>query len=195
MSNFTQGGGHFIDVTGIDWSAFIQDDWKATSRLTLDAGLRWDPWLPPTDSLGRVACFEEGASQSARYPNAPPDLIFGGTNYDPGCPNAGIFPDHGDFGPRLGFAYQVSAKGNSSLRGGAGYYYEPPNYLIYEQKGGVPPFAPSENLSGVLNVADPYGSAGIVSPFPAEFGPQNPGSNAAFPSGAISFDQIQDPHV
>ncbi len=194
ISNFIQGGGLYLNFTGINWSAFIQDDWKATPRLTISAGLRWDPWIPSKDSLGRVACFEPGAPESVRYPNAPPDLIYGGSNHDPGCPNAGIFADYANFGPRFGFAYQLTQSGNTSVRGGAGYYYEPPNSLIYQQIVGVPPFAPVITLNAVT-LADPYGSAGVTNPFPEEFGPRNPGPDATFPSGAISFSQLQDPHL
>jgi len=194
MSSFIQGGGLYLDFTGINWSAFAQDDWKANSRLTVSAGLRWDPFIPSKDNLGRVACFEPGAAESVRYPNAPPDLIYGGANHDPGCPNAGIFANYANYGPRLGFAYQLAADGKTSVRGGAGYYYEPPNSLIYQQMVGVPPFAPVINLTDI-SLADPYGSAGVTNPFPAEFGPQNPGPNAPFPSGAISFSQLQDTHL
>lgn len=194
VSYFIQGGGLFLDFTGINWSAFIQDDWKATPRLTVSAGLRWDPYIPAKDSLGRVACFEPGAAQSLRYPNAPSGLIYGGSNHDPGCPDAGIYSDYANYGPRIGFAYQMSDKGDRSLRGGAGYYYEPPNALINQQIVGVPPFAPVIVLTGT-SFADPYGSAGQTSPFPEEFGPRNPGPTATFPSGAISFSQIQDPHL
>lgn len=194
VSNFIQGGGLYLDFTGINWSAFVQDDWKVTPRFTLSAGLRWDPWIPSKDSLGRVACFEPGAPQSVRYPNAPPDLIYGGAHHDPGCPEAGIFADYANFGPRFGFAYQATQDGNTSIRGGVGYYYEPPNSLIYQQIVGVPPFAPVITLNDV-SLADPYGSAGVSNPFPEEFGPRNPGPNAPFPSGAISFSQLQDPHL
>jgi len=60
VSEVIQGGGLFLNFTGINWSAFVQDDWKATPRLTISAGLRWDPWIPSKDSLGRVACYEPG---------------------------------------------------------------------------------------------------------------------------------------
>ncbi len=197
MSTFIQGGGLYLDFTGINWSAFVQDDWKATPRLTISAGLRWDPFIPSKDSLGRVGCFALGAAQSVRYPNAPPDMIYGGSNHDSGCPNAGIFANYNNYGPRFGFAYQATEDARTSLRGGVGYYYEPPNSLIYQQIVGVPPFAPVVSLQGILNVADPYGSAGVANPFPAQFGPRNPGPDATFPmgAGAISFSQIQDPHL
>ncbi|HEV7220418.1 MAG TPA: carboxypeptidase regulatory-like domain-containing protein [Terriglobales bacterium] len=194
VSNFIQGGGLYLDFTGINWSVFVQDDWKANPRLTISMGLRWDPWIPSKDSLGRVACFQPGAAESVRYPNAPPGLIYGGKNHDPGCPNAAMFADYANYGPRIGFAYQMSADGRRSLRGGAGYYYEPPNSLIYQQIVGVPPFAPVITLNNV-SLADPYGSAGVTNPFPEDFGPRNPGTDATFPSGAISFSQLQDPHL
>ena len=54
VSNLTQAGGLFLNMTGIDWTLFMQDDFRINPRLTLSAGLRWDPWFPYTDSLGRV---------------------------------------------------------------------------------------------------------------------------------------------
>jgi hypothetical protein len=179
MSTFTQAGGLFLNFTGIDWSLFVQDDWRVTPRLTLSAGLRWDPFYPYKDSLGRVACFVPGA-QSSRFPNAPQGLLFGGNNHDGGCPNSSINNNPLNFGPRLGFAYQLTGDGKTSLRGGAGYYFEPPNTVAFQDVVGIPPFAPIVNLTDV-SLSDPYGSAGISNPFPAQFGPLNPGPTATFP--------------
>jgi hypothetical protein len=196
VTSFIQGGGLYLNFTGINWSAFVNDDWKVARRLTLSAGLRWDPYIPSKDSLGRVACLELGTTQqSVRYPNAPLGLLYGGSNHDRGCPAAGIFNNLANFGPRFGFAYQVTKDGKTSIRGGAGYYYEPPNSLIYQQIVGVPPFAPIYNLYGV-SLSDPYGTAGppVPNPFPAAFGPRNPPSSVTF-SPPYSFSQIQDPHL
>lgn len=191
VSNFTQGGGLYLNVTGYKESLFVQDDWKTTPRLTINAGLRWDPFFPYTDSEGRVACFVPGA-QSVRFPNAPVGMLFGGKNHDRGCPNSSIYNNPHNFGPRFGFAYQATADGKTSVRGGVGYYYEPPNTVSFEDVVGVPPFAGIVNLTDV-SLADPYGSAGVADPFPAEFGPTNPGPNATFPTD-ISFTQIFDRH-
>jgi hypothetical protein len=179
MSTFTQAGGLFLNFTGIDWSLFVQDDWRVTPRLTLSAGLRWDPFFPYKDSLGRVACFVPG-SQSSRFPNAPQGLLFGGNNHDTGCPAGSMNNNPLNFGPRLGFASQLTADGKTSLRGGAGYYYEPPNTVAFQDVVGIPPFAPIVNLTDV-SLSDPYGTAGIANPFPAQFGPLNPGPTATFP--------------
>lgn len=187
VSNFTQGGGLFLNVTGWRESLFIQDNWTVNKRLVLNAGLRWDPFFPYTDSRGRVACFVPGA-QSQRFPNAPQGMLFGGSHHDPGCPNSSIYNNSNNFAPRVGFALRVTNDGKTSLRGGAGYYYIAPNTVDFEDVVGVPPFAPVVNLSTV-SLSDPYGSAGVTSPFPASFGPSTPPSNVTFPTD-ISFNQI-----
>jgi hypothetical protein len=179
VSNLNQGGGLYLNFTGINWSAFVQDDWKVTPRLTVSAGLRGDPFIPYTDSEGRVACFQPG-SQSTRFPNAPQGLLFGGSHHDAGCPKSSMENNPWNFGPRLGFAVKLTQDGKTSLRGGAGYYYESPNTVAFQDVVGIPPFAPIVSLSDV-NLSDPYGSAGVANPFPAEFGPSNPGPNATFP--------------
>jgi outer membrane receptor protein involved in Fe transport len=199
VTSFTQGGGLYLNVTGYRESLFVQDNWKATPRLLLTAGLRWDPFFPYTDSEGRVACFVPGA-QSQRFPTAPVGMLFGGKNHDPGCPNSSIYNNPKNFGPRLGFAYRITKDGNTSIRGGAGYYYEAPNTVAFEDVVGVPPFAPIINLgsspgSPLVTLVDPYGSSGTTNVFPAQFGPINPtASNAIFPSSGISFSQIFDRH-
>ncbi|MGH9328137.1 MAG: TonB-dependent receptor domain-containing protein [Terriglobia bacterium] len=187
VSQFIQAGGLYLNFTGINWSAFIQDNWQATHRLMLNLGLRWDPFLPYQDSEGRVGCFVPGA-HSTRYPNSPTDLIFGGSNHDPGCPPASMYSSLSNFAPRLGFAYRLTQDGKSSIRGGVGYYYQPPNTVAFQDVVGIPPFAPIINLTDV-NFADPYGSAGVANPFPASYGPKLPGPSATFPSD-ISFTQI-----
>jgi hypothetical protein len=191
VSSFTQGGGLYLNFTGINWSAFVQDDWHVNSRLTLSAGLRWDPFIPYKDSDGRVGCFLPGA-RSVRFPNSPAGLIFGGSDHDAGCPESSIYNNLGNVGPRFGFASQLTADGKTSLRGGVGYYYQSPNLVAFEDVVGIPPFAPIVNLTGV-NFTNPYASAGVTSPFPAQFGPSNPGSSANFPQN-ISFTQIFSSH-
>ncbi|MFT4112605.1 TonB-dependent receptor domain-containing protein [Silvibacterium sp.] len=191
VSSFTQGGGLYLDFTGHLWSLFVQDNWHATRRLTISAGLRWDPFFPYTDSEGRVACFVPGA-QSTRFPNAPAGLIFGGSDHDAGCPASSIYNNLGNLGPRFGFAYQLTQDGKTSVRGGAGYYYQAPNTVAFEDVVGVPPFAPIVNITDT-NFTDPYGASGVANPFPGQFGPSNPGANATFPQN-ISFTQIFDRH-
>lgn len=175
VTQFVQGGGIYANVTGYNWAAFLQDDWHATPSLTLSGGLRWNPYLPYTDSENRLPCFLPG-HQSQRFPNAPAGLLFAG---DPGCPAGTVKSNWSAFAPRFGFAYRVTADGKTSLRGGFGLYYQPPETLAWQDAAGVAPFAPVFTLNGV-SFADPWGSAGLSDPFPAQFGPKLPPSNVAF---------------
>ena len=181
VSIFNQGGGIYANITGYNWDTFIQDDWQATSRLTLSGGLRWQPLIPYTDSHNRLPCFEPG-TQSTLYPNAPLGLLLAG---DPGCPRGTYYSTLDSFAPRLGFAYRLTDDGKTSLRGGAGYYFQPPETLAYQDDAGAPPFAPIITLpigsQPYVSFDDPYGSAGIANPFPQDFGPSLPPSNFQFP--------------
>jgi hypothetical protein len=173
-SAFSQGGGEFKFVKGTKWGFFVQDDWRVNQRLTLNLGLRWDPYLPFYDREGRVVCFVVG-QQSQRYPNAPLGYLYGG---DAGCPTAGYDASWANLGPRVGFAYRLTQDGKTSLRGGAGFYYTPPT-TGFNGIANSAPFATTFALNSV-SFQDPYGSKGLANPFPDNFGPRVPGPSFVF---------------
>src|SRR4029079_6816738 len=117
-SAFKQGGGEFKNLKGTKWGFFVQDNWRVSQNLTLNLGVRWDPFLPYWDREGRVVCFAPG-QQSQRYPTAPLGVLYGGPNHDPGCPKAGTDSSWGNVGPRIGFAYRLTQDGKTAIRGGA----------------------------------------------------------------------------
>jgi outer membrane receptor protein involved in Fe transport len=119
LSQFIQGGGEFTYLTGTRWSSYIQDNWRVNQRLSLNLGLRWEPFFPFQEQGGRVTCFQQGA-KSVKFKNAPAGLIVGG---DPGCPDAGTDNRLANLAPRVGFAYRLTQDGKTAIRGGAGYYY------------------------------------------------------------------------
>lgn len=177
-SEFLQGGGEFKDLTGTLYAFYAQDNWKVNRKLTVNAGLRWDPYWPYTEEKGRVICYHPG-EQSKRFPNAPVGAIYGGPNNDPGCPaGSGTLSNLANFGPRLGFAYKVDQK--TVVRGGAGLYYTPPPINNFNGFVDTAPFGPRFDFKGDVSFVNPYGSFGIQNPFPAEYGPNLPSSNAQF---------------
>ena len=179
VSLFEQGGGEYSDFPQSNqWHLFVQDNWRATSRLTLQLGLRWDPFLVYRESQGRRACFVPGA-KSQRYPNAPVGIIYGGENHDQGCPEAGAENQLANIAPRLGFAYRLTQDGKTSLRGGAGFYYMAPELITFTNGAVVAPFSPILSFNDI-DFQDPYGSAGVPNPFPDQFGPNVLGPEATF---------------
>jgi hypothetical protein len=116
-------------------SLFVQDDWKVSRRLTLNAGLRWDPWLPPTDLNETLVGFRQGF-ESTVAPNAPVGLIFEG---DPGLQASVFQKNWKDFAPRVGFAYSPGSLGRTVFRGGYGIFYGFPEGLLYQRTDAMQP--------------------------------------------------------
>ena len=141
----------------------------------MNLGLRWDPWLPYKEIEGRVVCFAPGL-KSSRFPNAPEGLIYGGGNPDNGCPESGAPRRLTPFAPRFGFALRLTRDGKTSLRGGAGIFYVPIQSNTYNVYADMAPFAPTFDLTDV-SFTDPFGSAGLPNPFPAQYGPNLPGKD------------------
>jgi hypothetical protein len=97
------------------WAFYWQDSWKATRKLTLDYGLRWDYASVPREQYGRSADLGINTPNPAigGFPGAP---IFQAT-----CHCDFLHSYKNAWGPRLGFAYQVLPK--TIIRGGWGFAY------------------------------------------------------------------------
>jgi len=178
-SRFLQGGGEFKNIAGNLWSLYVHDNIRVTRKLRVEAGLRWDPYYPFSEEKGRVVCYQPGA-KSARFPNAPVGMLFGGPGADPGCPSqTGSLPNWANFAPRFGFAYQIGP-GKTVLRGGAGIYYTPMGTHDTNGLADTAPFGPRFDYSGNIPFGNPYAGIGIANPFPAQYGPSLPGPTATF---------------
>lgn len=102
---------------GYSISGFVQDDWRITSRLTLNLGLRYDFQSKPVERWDGQINFDPHCTL--------PNGIQGCTVYAgfEGQPRSFLDNDYNDFGPRFGFAYDLTGKGKTVLRGGYGVFY------------------------------------------------------------------------
>lgn len=188
------------------YAGFLQDEWKITPRLVLTLGARYEYASPKKDPNGRQYMIIPGL-QSRRYPNAPLGLVFPG---DPGAPNGQNFPDKNDWAPRFGFAWDPFGNGRTSIRGGAGVFYDVLLGQDNQNQNGTPPFYSAAYI-GCLNdtcapvstngpysyLADPYGSSGTTNPFPSSTLPApqqlNFVTQGFIPIGPSSI--FMDPHL
>ncbi len=104
------------------WVLHAGDTWRASSKLTLDYGLRWDYFSPSSEKYDRFSFFDPvGANPGAG--GRPGRLAFAGTGY--GAASYGArYPEkewYGGFAPRLGGAYRLNEK--TVLRSGYGIFY------------------------------------------------------------------------
>ena len=182
-----QGGGESQDPKGIQLGIYGQDAWRIRPNLTLTAGVRWEPNLPPTVTNGRGAAFIPG-EHSARYPNAPIGLVFPG---DPGVDNSLMPHDYAQVAPRIGVAWQPASLPKTAIRGAFGIFFAPLEYSLYNHTADVSPFSPLYYFFGTsaayIPFSDPYSYPGAgtggVNPFPPFASPGvNPPASSTFPT-------------
>ncbi|HEX4029545.1 MAG TPA: carboxypeptidase regulatory-like domain-containing protein [Terracidiphilus sp.] len=137
-STFYQDNGRKFYLREVRPSLYIQDDWKIRPRLTLNLGVRWDPWIPPIDNNGTLVGFNLANPnfQSTVAPNAPKGLMFVG---DPGTVTSIFHNNYKDFAPRAGFAYNVFGNGKTVVRGAYGLFYGFPEGLLYQRTDAMQP--------------------------------------------------------
>jgi hypothetical protein len=159
------------DTFSNNYALFLQDDWKITTRLTLNLGLRFE----------YLGVFREQGDRLSNFIPTMGLVRVGESGLD-----RLYEPDYNNFAPRFGFAYDLSGHGRTILRGGYGLYYDTPSqdYFLLQgfQNGGPgsPALNPLPGL-GVFNLTFPSGA-------PIPYGPDVPVFGAA--SGALPTTNI-----
>jgi hypothetical protein len=152
---FLQGLGDFQrGIRGNAVNSYVQDTFKATSRLTFNLGLRYDLPFPYTEIKNRQTLWVPGR-QSTVTPDAPNGLLFPG---DKGVPPGLIPTFKKGFAPRVGLAWDPSGSAKWLVTSAYGVFYEP----YYTGQGGplqspisAPPYLQTPQVS-FPNFADPF---------------------------------------
>ena len=146
------------------WSVFAHDEWRASSALTVSAGLRYDYVAPPFDADNRANLFDI----------AQGTVVPVGSN---GMPRGGYDPDRNNIAPRAGFSWALDRESRHVVRGGYGIYFNQGALATSEGLYFNPPYF---NLN--VNIA----STTLTNPFPV-----TPGF---FPQSATAYQRdLQTP--
>ena len=183
MRRFQQGAGEFKDNRDWYYTGYFQDDFHASHNLTLNLGIRYEPFVPWYEVMGRVERFREqdyvNNVVSQQFPNAPAGLSFPG---DPGMPKYGVRASYLNFSPRVGFAYDVFGDGRTSIRGGGGVFFDSMQVGIENNRFvDISPFSTQVDVTSPTGtLSNPY--QGMTNPFPA---PLRPSPNFVFPKPVL----------
>ncbi len=135
------------------YEVFVQDDWTVSPNLTLNLGMRYSLILQPTDTENVLTNFDPALfdptrafqidAANSRVPGTGDPfngLVIAGQNSPYG--ERITQTDKTNFGPRLGFAWDVAGDGRTAVRGGYGLYYDRTLVGIALQNAFInPPFA------------------------------------------------------
>jgi hypothetical protein len=196
--------------------AYVQDDWKVSRRLTLNLGLRYDLFTRHTELNDLTTTFLKGPGKnlidnittgagqikdaSAPCPGNPRAPLAGA------CGPGGFAPastlgagDHNNFGPRVGFAWDVFGDGRTSLRGGFGLSYEGTLYNPLSNTRWNPPYYAVDRAfnflgSDISHVV--YGPVGGGAPsFVGSAPPEQNSGSGVQATGNISGWDPANPHL
>jgi hypothetical protein len=202
-SAFSQGGSQINDQVLHSVGVYIADVWRVNSRLTLNYGMRWEPYFAARDQNNFTMAFvRERFDQNLRsaiYPNAPVGLVFPG---DPGFPTNGAnnVNDLNQWAPRFGLVWDPKGDTRQTIRAGIGHFYDAPKLWQYAHHMLNPPYGnttqavpptscPIPNRNGcAINFADPWRNTPGGDPLKAINYPRQ-GDAVMLPQSTVRFPQ------
>ncbi|HKR02771.1 MAG TPA: carboxypeptidase-like regulatory domain-containing protein [Pyrinomonadaceae bacterium] len=185
-----------------DYAAFFQDDYRITSRLTLNIGLRWEAMSFGHDKLFRAGIYDPALAAAGRNPFLiPEDVNVGGFTGTPGVSGCALTRcrDDNNFAPRVGFAWDIQGNQKNVLRGGYGIYYQRLSNQNILQNSLSAPFTvqPLENRSNpvALQLANPLASIPPPSIIATDYIPQASFFAGLRRTSGVGPLDVNDPNV
>jgi len=178
--NLHQANPNPDNVTQNFLGLYASDTWKATRKLTVTYGVRWNPFYPMVFKHGDTYNFNlknfYNDVRSTVVPSAPPGLLYVG---DKGVNDkSGMNNQWGHVEPRVGIAWDPTGSGKTAIRLGAGIAYDFIRMDIHENTSSVAPFRITVIQSfagpGSLPLDNPYANYPGGNPYPYNYNPKSP---------------------
>lgn len=151
FSFFTQNSGELEQRRGSQTGWYFGDTWRVRPGLTLNFGVRYEPYQLFADKLDRNQTFDYAANKagirSQIFKNALPGLFYHGDKKPAGYGGGDTFgdvvtdPDYNNWAPRVGFAWSPFKDGKTSIRGGYAIFYDGPSLNAQNDANNVTPFS------------------------------------------------------
>jgi Carboxypeptidase regulatory-like domain len=123
-----------------EYGLYVQDDYRVTSRLTMNLGLRWDVYVPWVEKDNRQSNFDE---QLGKFVIASDNAVINGVDVGRYLQTY----SKKDLGPRFGFAYDLTGNGRTMIRGGFGVFWNFTPGGTSSSKAQNPPFLQATALN------------------------------------------------
>jgi hypothetical protein len=193
LFTFIQSAPNTLDFRQKYFGLYTQDTWKLSPTMTLNYGVRWEPWFPQQQQNDAVYNFSperfRAGERSQVFPQAPPGFTYPG---DPGFPShAGMDPDWLNFAPRASLAWDPNGDGRMSVRAGYGMNGEFVNGQFFINAANAPPWGSEVRLTrpNIGPFEDPFVGTGVANVFPITFDANAPFSpNGPFISTPRNLD-------
>jgi hypothetical protein len=154
-----------------EYALYVQDDFRATQKLTLNLGLRWDVFVPWIEVDDRQSNFDPA---TGRFVVASPDAVIDGVRVGRYLQTY----SKRDVGPRLGFAYDLRGDGRTVVRGGWGLFWNFTPGGTSSSKAQNPPFLKAQAITPTPTTAGVNLRLSDGLPPPVGGDPNLPGSGA-----------------
>ncbi len=149
---------------------YFNDDWRVSRRLTINLGVRWEPYVTVKEKRGELGAFRPG-QQSTVWPLAPVGALFPG---DTGVPN-GITPNRwARFSPRFGLAWDPRGNGKTSIRLGYGVFSDTLRLVALNTNSTNQPFSLGITTFDPFSFGDPYRNTPGILPQLISYGVARP---------------------
>jgi hypothetical protein len=150
-----------INVREHSFGGYFQDDWRLTTRVTLNLGLRYEYSQPPVERDNYIGNFNPNVTgDTPAIEQAGPGTAYGPLYHG----------DHKDFSPRVGVAWDVQGDGKTVVRAGASVLN---SLMITSELTNPAPFGANFPSLGVNNSGTAINAHSAVNPFPLSGGQIN----------------------